>query len=163
MARPGSAVLTGHGQQLMAAGASLPAAVAAQAPHFARGGFVQGSNTSGLTGPTRQFASRMFARGYNVTDAFRPGGSTNHGKGTALDFGDSVNNMRKLGALLIPMRRKFAELFGPGGSWKNGQAIPQIPNHMDHWHVALGGGGVGASRSARTSGSSPTSRRARST
>ena len=37
----GSAVLTGHGQQLMAQGASVAQAVASQAPHFATGGWVR--------------------------------------------------------------------------------------------------------------------------
>ena len=39
MLRPGSAVLTWDGQARMAAGASLPQAVAMQAPHFRSGGF----------------------------------------------------------------------------------------------------------------------------
>jgi TP901 family phage tail tape measure protein len=39
-ARPGSAILTGHGQQLVAEGASLGSALARQLPHFATGGTV---------------------------------------------------------------------------------------------------------------------------
>lgn len=51
LARAGSAILTGHGQALMAAGATVAEAVRAQAPHFAKGGVVPGKYTSTSYGP----------------------------------------------------------------------------------------------------------------
>jgi 3D (Asp-Asp-Asp) domain-containing protein len=50
-ARPGTAVLTADGQARMAAGASLGAAVRAQAPHFAKGGLIPGDYDSTAYGP----------------------------------------------------------------------------------------------------------------
>jgi hypothetical protein len=107
---------------------------------LAKGGYVQGASSRGLTKPARALAQKLFDKGYSVTSAFRSTSNTFHGRGGALDFGDSVNDMGKLGKMLIPLRSKFAELFGPGGSWKNGKRIPQVPAHMDHWHVAVTGG-----------------------
>lgn len=113
-------------------------------PHYmasggllARGGFVQGASSRGLTAAALSFAGQMFDRGFNVTSAYRSNSTTFHGKGSALDFGDSVNDMGRLGGVLKPMRGRLAELFGPGGSWKHGKPIGQVPGHDDHWHVAV--------------------------
>ena len=65
-------------------------------PMYARGGY---SNVRLATQreAAADLAQRMFAKGFNVTDANRPGrtGSSYHNSGNALDFGDSGKRFAK--------------------------------------------------------------------
>jgi TP901 family phage tail tape measure protein len=53
-ARPGAKVLTASGQALLASGASLSTALALQAPHFQRGGVVQGHRAGDFDSSTKR-------------------------------------------------------------------------------------------------------------
>lgn len=111
-------------------------------PHYmARGGYVQGAvPPSGRA--VRNLASQMFAKGFNVTSAYRSDSSTYHGSGDALDFGDSVNDMGAVWGALMPRRKQLAELFGPSAlpgapSYRHGVPGPPVPAHEDHVHTAI--------------------------
>lgn len=126
-----------------------------QTPHFmAKGGYVQQAAENGggkfLTSQAKNFAEKMFGLGFNVTSAFRPGDPRQHGKGQALDFGDSVNDMRRLWSYVFPVRKQFNQLLGPYGLFNGLKkfADPGLQaDHRDHIHVGFGGKdvtGVGA-------------------
>lgn len=112
---------------------------------YARGGYVQRAVGNPARGAAADLAQRMFAKGFNVTDANRPGraGSSYHNSGNALDFGDSVNDLRKVWAALSPQKSKFAELFGPSafaGLWHGNTKFSNAKlqaAHEDHVHVAV--------------------------
>lgn len=117
---------------------------------LARGGYVQQAAANGggknLSSATRAFAERMFKRGFSVTSAFRPGSITSsgnisqHSGGTALDFGSSVNDLRKVWSAVFPLRAQFRQLLGPWGLY-NGTSKFEDPglqaDHNDHVHVGL--------------------------
>lgn len=114
-----------------------------QTPHFmARGGFVQGAVSSGLTPAAINLAQRLFKLGYSVTSAYRAGDPRQHGRGEALDFGDSVNDLGQLWRLLFPIRGQFNQLLGPPGLY-NGLRRFSNPtlqaSHNDHIHIGLRG------------------------
>ena len=80
----GSAVLTGHGQQLLAQGATISQAVAAQAPHFRTGGHVRG-RVSWFGGPHDSQDSGRTALGLTTATpgvAIRPGDTWQTGRPT---------------------------------------------------------------------------------
>lgn len=116
---------------------------------FAQGGYVGGAQPP--SGPQssgiRALAAQMFAKGFSATSAGEYRGSgTYHDQQMALDFGDSVNNMKRLWSFLYPVRSKTLELFGPSylGSqtlFDRGQAFTDAAlqaDHEDHIHVAVG-------------------------
>ena len=115
-------------------------------PGFA-GGYVQGARPpkGPGSGPIRKLAEMLFKRGFSVTSGGEYRGTgTNHDAQRALDFGNSVNDMRRLWAILHPMRKKLAELFGPAGlpgapAYRRGVPGGPVPGHEDHIHVALTG------------------------
>lgn len=117
---------------------------------YARGGYVQQAAANGggtyLTSAARDFAERMFKRGFNVTSAYRPGSITSsgrpsqHGSGSALDFGDSVNDLGKLWRILFPIRGQFNQLLGPQGLYNGKQRFQDATlqaDHNDHIHVGF--------------------------
>lgn len=119
---------------------------------FARGGFVQGAagtRLSSLNEATAKLAAMLFKRGFSATSAIRSDSTTLHSPANraALDFGDSVNNLRSLWQLLFPMRRRLAELGGPSyvsrGMWYRNGAADNIAGsrlqaeHEDHIHVGI--------------------------
>jgi len=80
----GAAVITGHGQQLLAAGASVSETVARQAPHFAAGGHVRGK-LSWFGGPHDSQDSGKTALGLTTATpgvAIRPGDTWQTGRAT---------------------------------------------------------------------------------
>lgn len=111
---------------------------------FAKGGYVQGARPPGST-TARMLANYMFEKGFNVTSAKdgRHAANSYHYKngGSALDFGNSVNNLNSVWSVLAPMKAIFAELFGPKGLYHGSQKFssPAIQaQHNDHVHVATG-------------------------
>ena len=111
-----------------------------QRPHYmARGGYVQGA-VPPTNKATQNLAQEMFAKGFNVTSGLRGSGGTYHQAGSALDFGDSVNDLGAVWRALFPRRGQFAELFGPQGLYHGTQRFsdPGLQStHRDHVHVAL--------------------------
>ena len=80
----GAAVITGHGQQLLAQGATVGEAVARQAPHFATGGHVRGK-LSWFGGPHDSQDSGRTALGVTTATpgvAVRPGDTWQTGRAT---------------------------------------------------------------------------------
>lgn len=113
---------------------------------FASGGYVQGAIPP-MDADTRSLASKAFARGFSATSGYRSNSTTFHGRGQALDFGDSVNSMQAVWDFFKPMAGQLEELLGPQGSYFNGSFSPSVaPGHYDHVHVAYTGdkGDVGA-------------------
>ena len=115
---------------------------------FAKGGYVQGANPPGST-TARMLANYMFQKGFSVTSAKdgKHAANSYHYKngGSALDFGNSVNNLNSVWSVLSPMKAIFAELFGPKGLYHGSQKFssPALQaQHNDHVHVATGSIGV---------------------
>jgi len=119
-----------------------------KAPHllnqFAAGGWVQGARPTPSGAPITRLAEMLFKRGFSATSGVRDT-TTYHGSGQAVDFGDSVNNLRALWSTVFPMRSRFAELFGPtylrqGGLYHGTQKFidPGLQrDHQDHIHIAM--------------------------
>ncbi len=116
-----------------------------QTPHYmAGGGFVQGAASTGggkfLTSAAKAFAKKMFGLGFSVTSAYRPGDPRQHGKGQALDFGDSVNDLRRLWSYVYPIRSQFNQLLGPYGLYNGTKQFENAglqAQHRDHVHVGF--------------------------
>lgn len=112
-----------------------------QTPHYmAKGGFVQGAVSEGLGPAAMNFAERMFKLGFSVTSAFRRGDPRQHGRGEALDFGDSVNDLGKLWRVVFPIRRQLNQLLGPQGLYNGVRRFydQTLQNqHNDHIHVGF--------------------------
>jgi hypothetical protein len=118
----------------------------------ARGGYVQGAIEP--PGGTPPFIRRLFNLAYKATSAFRPGAITSsgnvsdHASGHAWDFGNSVNNLRRLWAVVFPLRRQIKQLIGPtayshGLMYDYGSAVKIAgsglqEDHEDHIHIAIG-------------------------
>jgi hypothetical protein len=117
------------------------------APHFADGGWVQGARPTPPSSPVTALANFLFRRGFFATSGYRSTSTTYHGQGQAVDFGDSVNNLRSLWRVVFPLRRALAELGGPtyvsGGRWfRNGdpqdiQGSALQQQHENHIHIAM--------------------------
>lgn len=152
LAAPDEAVLNRHqvpyvDSALRAAGmwGGLPELFSrVQTPHYmARGGYVQQAAADGskhLTSATKSFAEKMFKLGFNVTSAFRPGDPRQHGSGSALDFGNSVNDLKKLWSTVFPIRSQFNQLLGPPGLYNGTQQFFNKglqAEHMDHIHIGF--------------------------
>lgn len=142
MAAPGEAILNRHQQKPVehalrsTYGIGLHELFSRERrPHYmAQGGYVQGAIPP--TNPaTRAFAQKMFARGFNVTNALRNYGGTYHQAGAALDFGDSVNDLRALHKVTAPMSGSFAEYFGPSYVGMSGPG--GVLDHEDHIHIVI--------------------------
>lgn len=108
-------------------------------PRFQRGGFAE------LAPGARGLAQRLARMGFTPTST-RRATTTYHGSGQAIDYGDSINDLRRLWAILRPQARRFAELFGPSylrpgpTLMKFGQGFQDAAlqaQHEDHIHVAL--------------------------
>ena len=157
----GEAVLNRHQQPLVNAGLAaigMPGGLPelfqkVQKPHYlATGGYVQGAVPVG--GPAaRALASGLFRLGFNVTSGRRATstyhGAAGSGKGDALDFGHSANDLSKLARVLWPHARDFVELFMPtgppggpvphGGLYQHARRFHDAKlqgQHQDHTHVA---------------------------
>jgi hypothetical protein len=113
-----------------------------------KGGFAQGAVTGGLKPFVKAFAEKTFDKGFSVTSAKRAGGGTSqHNIGEALDYGDSVNSMEALWAVVYPLRGQFNQLLGPSklpnGGLYNGKAKFSDPGlqgqHEDHIHIGFDG------------------------
>lgn len=117
----------------------------ATAPGFQRGGYVQGARppSGPNSGPIRALAERLFAQGFSATSGGEYRGTgTYHDRQQALDFGDSVNSLPRLWQVLLPMRARLAELFGPAHfapapSFRRGTPGGFVSGHNDHIHVAV--------------------------
>lgn len=82
----GTAVITGHGQGILAAGGSLSDALAHQLPHFARGGVVRGKVS--VFGPPLEKAgtTALGVSSSNQGVAIRPGATFQSGRPTLGDY-----------------------------------------------------------------------------
>ena len=133
-----------------------------RAPHlvsqFAKGGFIQGAagqSVDSLASVARRPVKKLLNLGYNVTSAVRSDSRTHHSPSdrTAVDFGDSANNMQRLWATLFRIRSTLSELFGPtsvsgGTAYYSGRpssiaGTKLQADHEDHIHAAFGGGKQG--------------------
>lgn len=156
MAAPGEGILNRHQMPVVDAALRMSGMMQGglgelwstiQTPHYmARGGFVQGAISRGLSSAAMNFARRLFTLGYNVTSAVRPGAVTSsgnpsqHATGDALDFGNSVNDLGKLWHLLFPIRRQFNQLLGPYGLYNGIKRFYDNAlqaDHMDHIHIGF--------------------------
>lgn len=147
IAAPGEAVLNRHqvpyvdaALEMVGLGSLDDLFATVDRPHYmAAGGYVQGAVPP--TNPaTRKLADDMFARGFSVTSGLRSSGGTYHQAGSALDFGNSVNNLDRVWSVLFPKRGQFAELFGPRGLYHGLRRFSDAglqASHEDHVHVAL--------------------------
>lgn len=124
---------------------------------YAGGGYVQGAVDPGHE---PSLIRRLFSAGYQATSALRAGDTdSHHGSGNAWDFGDSVNNLRRLWPILFAVRSQLAELGGPtyvsGGRWYRFGTAQNIAgsnlqrDHEDHIHVAITNAVRGAAAAIR--------------
>ncbi len=108
--------------------------------------------TGGLAKGMGRLVSRLSGAGFSpssTTGGTHAAGSL-HYSGQAADYGDATSDLPKLWSILYPMRRRFAELFGPSSLrpkptlMHNGQGFSDgslQAGHEDHIHVGLTGGG----------------------
>lgn len=115
---------------------------------YAQGGYVQGAQKPDGpgSGPIRSLAGQLFRRGFSATSGGEYRGTgTLHDQQKALDWGDSVNNLRRLAQVLWPLRRSITELFMPtyvphGGLYRNGVRFQDgalQADHQDHIHTGI--------------------------
>lgn len=112
---------------------------------YAKGGAV------GLGGGIAGLISKLDGMGFRhgSTTGGKHAPNSYHYRGMAVDYGNASNDMARLWSTVYPMRKQFAELFGPatmkpgptlmhyGQGFQDGALQAQ---HNDHIHMALAGG-----------------------